>query len=203
MADRYTLPPEMGGHECEIVWRSSALVAGVEIAKVRYPVDGFEVTSEVLWSWLTSVKPPPQEPPNGSVVRVFRLGFRAVFERDDEAAISWPKDTHWFGTDRIDPYTWLDIQTLAETTAPVLLVPDPFAEPVQLPWRSKTPPTRMPNTTLGVAAVHCNKGLVASIQVIDSAYTITYDFDDPADAREYARAVWAAANQADKAGKHE
>lgn len=55
-ADRYILPPSMGGHECEQI-PTSAVMGGC--MSVSYTVDGEIITSSVPRSWLTPVKPPP------------------------------------------------------------------------------------------------------------------------------------------------
>ena len=185
MADRYTLPPSMGGHECEVVWLSGTLVAGVEIAKVRYKVDstldGFEVTSEVLASWLTPVKPPPVEPPHGTpVVAGGHLAWRIDHPIRDNF-----EPERWWQAGSPSPVTWTEVCSWGD---PVVYVPDPLAEPVQLPW------------TGGRFAVHVNRGLPrpVRIEVLDPGFA---DWCNTDEARNLCRAVWAAANQADKAGE--
>lgn len=193
MADRYTLPAKMGGYECEIIWRSSALVTGVEVAKVRYNIDtldGFEVTAEVLSSWLTPVKPPlPPEPPDGSVVRLTAKG--PLFARHDDGppGNEWPGGRRWegYGPDgKLLRITWSQVCGMA-TDETHVLIRDPFAEPVQLPWRRTGFEVDVSGAMVEVVIPRAEDGGSTLV-----GRTL---------ARDFCRAVWAAANQVDKAGE--
>jgi hypothetical protein len=76
---------------------------------------------------LTEVE--PSEPPNHSVVAGLGLDGESqwVFERDDGDSVS-----RWLTTGRTHVYSWAEICALVKN--PAVLVPDRFAEPVELPW---------------------------------------------------------------------
>ena len=207
--ESYLLPASMGGHKCEITWRSSRLVAGVEIAKVRYTIDGFEVTSEVLLSWLTPVKPAlPEQPPIGCW---FWAGANLWRHSNSPTPV---------GQDPVDAETWMALRDGApprswrqlvvnylnrwpgdcEILWPQSALPDPLAgEPVTLPWSARVGTT----TAVEVSLMTVNPkyhdrpvyfGLASGAHMI--APQLTFDeAEDIARALLTARAVWAAANQ--------
>lgn len=152
------------------------------------PVHGsFHGDAEFTWVRLPSL---PPEPPDGSVVRIGERG--PIFDRDDSAVPGnecWG-DRRWlgFGPDakplRI---TWAEVCTGG---TPVRLAPDPFGEPVELPWEPAAP-WSLPYVR--VAAEPGGVGLTIG-QTVDTSdgYAL-----DAAEARSLARALWSAANQAD------
>jgi hypothetical protein len=184
MRERFLLPAEMVNHECVI-----SRTGDEDFVRATTWVEGHAISVTLPFSLLTPVKPPlPEEPPVGKVV----LDSRGrVWQRTQGGRFSWD-----CVVSSLHEHEWEVVAAPCDGRGPVLLVPDPLAgEPIQLPWRDERS-----NTSLAVAAVHCGKGLIPSIQVTDRTFTVTYDFDDSAHAREFARAVWAAATQTDKAG---
>lgn len=181
MADRYTLPAKMGGYECELV-RRITLVDGSPVASVAYLVDGVRVTAVLPQSWLTPVKPPlPQrpEPPIGSYFRYgdlcwyrYRSGWIPVGGHERPV-----RQWEWL----VEGYLnrWPDACEIA--------IPDPFAEPVQLP-------AKFGRLLIGADPECC--GMVC----IKDSYDGDRSFGhlSPAAARDFCRAVWAAANQAER-----
>lgn len=179
-ADRYTLPPSMGGHECVVLECGLLDLNGLPASRVRYEIDGLGVTTILPPSWLTPVKPPPpKQPPDRS----------AVFDRDDRV---WQRfGSKWCSPGAIS----LGWDRLNEDRGPLrLAVADPFAEPVQLPATM--------NGSWGSIELGCtDEGMVAIGQVRSREFdTLRLVEFSPAAAREFCRAVWAAANQADKDG---
>ena len=173
-ADRYTLPAEtkIGGEWIEVPgsrrgdWVSLGQADGGEEA----------IVINVRRSWLTPVKPPREEPPRGSVV--LDCEGRA-WQRTGGFRGEWDCTQDDLGAD------WKYLSGLA----PVLLAEDPFAEPVQLPWRET-------DGSPLIASVSLDHGIVAvrfGIAQMGKHFS-------PTAARAFARAVWAAANQADKDG---
>jgi hypothetical protein len=111
----YRLPEALGGGELESMASDS----------VRYPnLIGFCTEGEWFWvakGLLTEVKELPEEPPVGSFVLV----DATVLQRKDSAGIDW-----WdYGQQ-----TWRTWEQVCQFGTPVRLVPDPFAEPAEVPW---------------------------------------------------------------------
>lgn len=195
---RYTLPLEMGGYECEII---GGLAKDGNRVQCEFEVVSLGVTALLTLPFrlLTPVKPPlPAEPPEGSLVAC-GIGLRRT--NPLPIARRWADGWEFYagGPDEHDG-SWRAVVSFARAHSgsdPVLLVPDPFAEPVQLPWQVMTVhddarvlvyPSDQGDGTVCfdvTAGGRCN---MAELTV--------------ADAREFCRAVWAAANQADK-GDHE
>ena len=119
---RYKLPKELGEGEYEAMFDSgvsASTALNVNGRKVIVPTD-----------MLTPVKPPlPEEPPVGTVARALLTDEDEpwVFERLGKRTDG--KD--WGAAGRDEVYAWADLNVRA---TPVVMVPDPFAEPVELPW---------------------------------------------------------------------
>jgi hypothetical protein len=131
----------------------------------------------------------PPEPVNGSVVRItslIRPKLRIIAERDDsaEGAVS---DERWFTTEA-GPATWVDL--VGPDGVVTYLVPDPFAEPVTLPWDAET----SYGAEVGVRALDTGSvnEWIQRPDVKSVVATLT-----PTLARDKARALWAAADAAE------
>lgn len=156
---------------------------GVVRVKTRVNVDGEEVwaTAIVPARLLDKVEPPlPPEPPMGAVVTLTpKRPAERVFSRDDES--SPYKSEPWFGEDG-----WWSWEEICSLGTPVRLVPDPFAEPVELPW---------------VHAFEEGEPIKvwASSASNRAAYVEGWGHLAADDARDMAKALWAAADQAEAA----
>jgi hypothetical protein len=120
---RYKLPEALGGGEFDDAgdWT---------IGTVAFRFDGIEGLVYLPRALLTEVRPPlPEEPPVGTVVRALLPDEdeQWVFERLGRRTDG--KD--WGAAGRDEAFAWADLNVRA---TPVVLVPDPFAEPVALPW---------------------------------------------------------------------
>jgi hypothetical protein len=171
---RYRLPEELVG----VDYAASSIQGGVAtfeipgVGRVMLPAES-----------LTEVAPPlPPEPPVGSVVRAQapgrESGGRWVFEHTDDGV--------WYTTAHDRPYEWRDLRA----GAPVLLVPDPFGEPVELPWRCNGVEVQQTRSDTG-------PGHLVHVSTKGASYG--FDHLPPDRAREMARALWAAANAAEVA----
>jgi hypothetical protein len=172
---RYRLPEVLGGGEVEVVQVEIPVqLRGYPSDMVRAS-DGTELVMQRRH--LTVVEPPlPPEPPVGSVVRVTIGGESRVFTHlNEDVALT-------LGGWR-DARTWTDWSWLCEY-GPVLLVPDPFAESVELPW----------SPGKGTWVVWpLDDGDEVSVSVPGGKhYGLSL-----ADARAMARALWSAANAAE------
>lgn len=121
---RYKLPAVLGLAEC--VFHSAGHDEGNWIVELTDVVPGMRL--ELPASMLTEVKPPlPEEPPVGAVLL-------------DYSGTAWQRftvlgGTNWNSTgDDPNVTTWEGLQDEGPLTH---LVPDPFAEPVELPWEHK------------------------------------------------------------------
>ena len=173
---RYRLPDALGGEEMDDLEE-----AGAPIGTVAFILEGHLVC--VARGLLTEVEPPlPPEPPVGSVVRAQapgrESGGRWVFEHTDDGV--------WYTTAHDRPYEWRDLRA----GAPVLLVPDPFGEPVELPWRCNGVEVQQTRSDTG-------PGHLVHVSTKGASYG--FDHLPPDRAREMARALWAAANAAEVA----
>jgi len=129
MADRYTLP-DLAGVEVQILPRPQGPRPDgrVDVTVIQWGRGPITVT--LPHRLLTPVKPPlPPEPPDTSVVRNPdpELSVR-VYERDDRSC-QYPRV--WFAAGDEEASTWAEVCALG---TPVLLAPDPFTEPVNLPF---------------------------------------------------------------------
>jgi len=192
---RYRLPEALGGGEVE----GRLIRTGVSVGVGSWPVILAQVEGigeiSVPVSAVTEVKPPlPKEPPNFSTVRI---GSRAYVRYD-----LLPDELNWYGSHGRNSWAELVAKSMESTGfPPVVLVPDPLAEPVKLPWHAVDPhsyhrvqvrvsdadfaedgaPPRQ--TVAWVAAGHTHAGSHISAPV----------------ARDMARALWAAADQTERA----
>jgi len=120
---RYKLPEALGGGEYEALTDYRSKAGDDWRFRFRIPDVGLvDVPAESL----TEVKPPlPPEPPVGSVVL-------------DQNGRVWQSRAGRPGPDSVSQ--WQSVMggqqpwTYVGTLKPTLLVPDPFAEPVELPW---------------------------------------------------------------------
>lgn len=169
---RYRLPEALGGGECTIVERDPALTLMGKPAHVVMTEDGTYVV--VQTGTLTKVKLPlPEEPPIGSVGRC------------DEGYIHIRQGRSWTNHDDV-PATWSEVYSHGFT----LLVPDPFAEPVELPWGG--------SHGLKVSQTHTDSGPGDKVYVSTKGASYGFAHVKPSLAREMARALWAAADAAEK-----
>jgi hypothetical protein len=170
---KYRLPEALGGGELESMASGS----------VRYPnLIGFCTEGEWFWvakGLLTEVKELPEEPPVGSFVLV----DATVLQRKDSAGIDW-----WdYGQQTWR--TWVQLCDLALPDVPVLLVPDPFAEPVELPYVS---------TSVMVQRTEPD-GTFVFLGLSTDGHSNEFEFQHLTNeqARGIARALWAAAAAGD------
>lgn len=177
---RYTLPAELGGYECEIT-DGLAKPGGRVDCVMDIAGGGVTVKVNLPFRLLTPVKPPlPPEPPDGSVVRITQLRPGAPAP----AGLRFP--AHFFQRERgrlhswrgLDPngYDW-EWEGICELGDPVLLVPDPFAEPVQLPWRKSGFEVSVSGAMVEIVMPRAEDGGTTLV-----GHCL---------AREFARAVWA------------
>ena len=176
---RYRLPEVLGGGECTVVERDPALTLMGKPAHVVMTEDGTYVV--VQTGTLTVVM--PEEPPNLTVLRA----GTAVYQRDDGlgrdvgSTRSW-----WWMAGRAQSTDWPSIARLEF----VRLVPDPFAEPVELPWGG--------SHGLKVSQTHTDSGPGDKVYVSTKGASYGFAHVKPSLAREMARALWAAADAAEK-----
>jgi hypothetical protein len=113
---RYNLPKALGGGEVEALGPASGAVVVVA------PLEAPEIRVTLPWQWLTEVKPLlPEEPAIGTVVL-------------DRYGQAWQNTGGWSCTTSTDDEPWSELHTRYGPLA--RLVPDPFAEPVELPWEA-------------------------------------------------------------------
>lgn len=180
MITRYRLPESLGGCEATVVEVDPALQLGGFPAHVLRTDTGTWLVAQQRD--LTEVKPPlPPEPPHGAIVHVQHPHGGFVAERDDHAPNTTPPN-YWWTTNEAGPIDWTDLASGAERITK--LVPDPFAEPVALPWSEKS--------SFGTPlTVHTNGVHSVSVVVGGSIAGLTRNV-----AREFARAIWWAAADA-------
>ena len=161
----YRLPDILGGAELEATeWWSGCAGANHE-----YRIQGTSVTVSVPYG-LTAVDPPlPPEPPVGTV----------VLDRDGRVWVSLDLD-RWQSVVGGREF-WVDL--VAARGPLTLLVPDPFGEPVELPWWSDDR-----------SRIEVHPGAARSVTVWFWGKADTFR---PASAREMAKALWAAADAAE------
>jgi len=171
----YRLPEALGGGEVEIVtpaWAGNAIIC--EVALVDQP----DVKVSLARSLLTEVEPPlPPEPAPGSVLRC------------NDGYLHIRRGSGMARSDHREGYsTWAEI--VASHDQPLVrLVPDPFAEPVELPWRQRI-------GKYSTATV--SRTVVGEITLsLDSGGRVMAPDLTTADAKSIARALWAAADAAE------
>jgi len=184
-ATRYRLPDALGGGEYEecpptvpAPYGTCAFLLALDGSSINPSTDGGYVVY-VAKDLLTEVKPPlPLEPvTNGTVVRLDGGGLWARSITGTGA--------NWLGVHSRQLSTWSE---LCQLGTPVVLVPDPFAEPVELPWEDKT----KCGVTVGVRALDTgNVNVWMTPEDVIRVATVT-----GALARDMARALWVAAAEA-------
>lgn len=117
----------------------------------------------------------PPEPPAYSVVQI----GASFFERRFDAAVNWFD---------VAAQSWLTWEQVCSVGTPTRLVPDPFAEPVPLPWRGRD---QVEDCTVEVQERDHDEHVPVSILGIKTIYL------DRDDARSMARALIAAADKAE------
>lgn len=173
---RYRLPEALGGGEYE---EYVHLDGGTEapVGTVAFLEDG--VLFCVGRGLLTEVKAPlPSEPPVGAFVHL--ASYFGVYERVDRGWISANEPSGGAA------HEWEALRRLNSGDAPVRLLPEPFTGPVvALPWESH-----------GVEVKQTTNGLGLGDHVFVSTKGASYGFAQvkPAEARDMARALWAAAD---------
>lgn len=184
MATRYRLPDGIrdGEIEAEEVW------GGCAGGRPEYQLaGGFTLLAPAGQPLERVTPPPPEEPPNFAVVRV---GTRAYIRDDLPAA----NHLNWYGPE--GRKSWDELCGMANRFTgfpPVLLIPDPFAEPVALPWSAATEPISSLRPTLYVEAAVLPGVHITARPFGDGQWQLS-----PAVARDMARALWAAADAAEK-----
>lgn len=130
---------------------------------------------------LTEVKPPlPEEPPIGSVVLDDDGHAWQRFAR----AVGDPRTSEWFSAGEAADEDWAGLNAYGPLTR---LVPDPFAEPIGLPWT--TGPVGVGYEPFGLGGGPHK----VAVSVRGEQANVTAMV-----ARDMARALWAAADQAEK-----
>ena len=165
--------------------------AGPSTTPVRNPnLIGFCIEGQWFWvaeGLLTEVAPPLPEPPDGSAVAV----GSSVFQRSDVEAEPGDEDHHWFAAGRQFLQFGTRWAALCDgPEPPVLLVPDPFAVPVELPWELP-----VYGATL-VVAVH---GAGVNLSYDSGTVHLHRGALNPGQARTTATALWTAADEAERA----
>jgi hypothetical protein len=121
---RYRLPEALGGGEIE----AEEIWGGCAGGRPEYRLQGGVTILAPAGEPFAPVVPPlPPEPPQDSVVAVIYPNTTTlVFQR-------WQGS--WRRPGYEETYRWADINGFEGTV--VTLVPDPFAEPVELPWKGQ------------------------------------------------------------------
>jgi hypothetical protein len=171
----YRLPDALGGHPVVVISREST-TPGVWWVVVRIDDETFP-----LWlpgTVLEEVVPPlPAEPDPWSVVQT----GAAFFERRGNEAIGWYN---------IGGHTFVTWEQICSGGTPTRLVPDPFAEPVTLPWEAAD---EVRSYIVEVTAVGDE---VRDVNRAVEGYRVGVLLT-PDGARAKARALWAAADAAE------
>lgn len=174
---RYRLPDALGGHPVKLTRRSSnpneMSQVLVELADESFPLLIHLMVLVEVEEQL------PEEPADGTVWLSASGGFAgATFARHD----GWPNssgDQRWYSDAGGGIFAWADIAG-ADLRQ---LVPDPFAEPVQLPWKFDD----------GTRRAKVDRGSGVSIYLRDQHDDVVQLNWMPEVARNAARALWAAA----------
>jgi hypothetical protein len=178
---RYRLPEALGGGECRVLNPPSG--NGVYV-RVTLGEGDEAFTIDIDRNLLTEIREPlPEEPPFGAVVMV-----------DGEACqhfdTPYEEELVWAIVGSPKRISWVQLCDLALPGEPTRLIPDPFAEPVELPWKN--------GHGVEVSQTRTDTGM--SDQVYVSTKYASYGFAHvgPDVARDMARALWAAADAAEK-----
>jgi len=187
MADRYRLPDALGGLLCE-----------------RVPVGAFPLPADMIWvnvfsehrtaayrfaAFESSLIPAkaslPDEPPDGAVVQAGIKVFQRTgtpFDGDYEDEAPWYQNGVELGVD------WEYVCSCAHEDdggVPVRLVPDPFAESVELP------------ATIYAGLTEIRVMPATSDNDVRMAFNRAWALLPRGDARMLARALWSAAGAAE------
>lgn len=179
---RYRLPEVLGGGGVE-----RAIGSDVPNGWIRVLVQGEDESfpMDLPATALIEIRDPiPPEPPNFSVVWI---GVRAHVRDDDPRG-----GGDWWGES--GRTTWEALCRIAYDrtgSPPVPLVPDPFAEPVELPWEGID--AAIGRERLEIRAADSDGHVPVIIPGVGAVY-LTRD-----DSRTAARALWAAADAAEVA----
>lgn len=180
---RYRLPDALGGGEFGGYVHGG--VATFEVPGVGRVMLPEESVAEVA---------PPLPPEPKALASVVQIGA-SFFEKRDDAGINWFD---------VGANTWVTWEQVCSVGTPTVLVPDPFAEPVELPWHHHTDDNDDIFVTVEPAP---NGGRYAFVRMeVDAEGPLrgvapgrlsawVYLGDDAA--AEFARAVLAAATQAE------
>jgi hypothetical protein len=177
----YIMPGPQGGQELEPIRLDDG---GWDFFK--WPL-GSNLSAELRLPARLATPALPEEPPYGTVVRALITNEDEpwVFER-----LSMTNRTdgkNWGAAGRDEAYGWADLNVRG---TPVRLVPDPFAEPVELPWERKVTPYVFIATDGGTGYLGLTIG---PSEVTSHGYSLDVD-----EARDMARALMAAADAAEK-----
>jgi hypothetical protein len=168
---RYLFPDDLGGGEHEAL-TSFCSKAGNDW-RFRFDLPGIGLV-DIPEGALTEVKPPlPEEPPVGSLVHL--ASDYGVYER---VARGWLNAGDAAGK----AFDWDTLIRLNSGDAPVRLVPDPFAEPVELPSM--------------VASVQVSRTIPEG-KLVFLTVSAGYEHLTNEQAKQVARALWAAAAAAE------
>jgi hypothetical protein len=177
---RYKLPESLGGGEYDCIFDSDLCEDGRSVAFDLPDLDRIVL----LPSWiLTPVKPPlPEEPPVGA----YRIGGVLCMRVSSEPAKCWVYQTK---DELFSEETFADLCSDFGTDV-VRLVPDPFAEPVALPWKN--------GHGVEVSQTRTDTGMGDQVYVSTKYASYGFAHVEPDVARDMARALWAAAGAAEK-----
>ena len=168
---RYRLPEALGGGEFE----ANEIWGGCAGGRPEYHLAGGVTILAPKGEPFGEVEPLlPPKPPMWSVVLD---RHQRAWQHVDDGRGEWTCTVADLGAE------WDELNR--EDGPLTLLVPDPFAEPVALPWTLK-----------GEAVIHSVRVRVAEGSVLpDFGYGNHGTVLDPEDARSFARALWAAADE--------
>ena len=173
------LPDSLGGHVVNAVSRGNHGEPGGELWRVVVRVGDESWPMWLPGTVLVEVVPPlPPEPEPWSVVQT----GAAFFERRGNEAIGWYN---------IGGHTFVTWEQICSGGTPTRLVPDPFAEPVTLPW-SLADESRAHRSEVGAV----RGGEVRDVNRAVGEYAVGVLLS-PDGARAKARALWAAADAAE------
>lgn len=173
MSARYRLPEALGGGVMEEYRHVSGGGSEAPVGTVAFLLDGCLMC--LARGLLTEVPPPlPEEPPAGFYRATDGTDGKTLAERDGD---------DWYVGGCGGPLPWDAVGSNYDTF--VRLVADPFAEPVELPWEL---PVYGDTLTVAVQGI----GVGFGFDQMMGRLTV-------GDARLAARALWAAADAAERA----